>query len=94
MTLSMALACAFLLLSTAAMAGPADDALMRAIHAGDAIKAQQALREGARVNQPLPDGSLPWPGRRMHKILNWSGCCWCRVQSRMWTPSPHKISAR
>lgn len=55
----IALACAFLLLSTAAMAGPADDALMRAIHAGDAIKAQQALREGARVNQPLPDGSVP-----------------------------------
>ena len=55
----IALACAFLCFSTVAMAGPVDDALMRAIHAGDAIKAQQALRDGAKMNQPLPDGSLP-----------------------------------
>jgi uncharacterized protein len=33
--------------------------LMQALHAGDAIKLQRVLKDGANPNQPLPDSSLP-----------------------------------
>ena len=50
------------LISAAVMAGPADPVeakLMQAIHAGDSGKVQVALERGAKLNQPLADGSLP-----------------------------------
>lgn len=53
---------ALTLLSAAVMADPADPAevkLMQAIHAGDSAKVQVALERGAKLNQPLADGSLP-----------------------------------
>lgn len=42
-----------------AVAGPSEDALMRAIHQQDAGKIERAIKAGAALNTPLPDGSLP-----------------------------------
>lgn len=55
----LALACSLALLSVGGMANPSTDKLLRAIHAGNSINLQMALDEGAELNKPLPDGSLP-----------------------------------
>lgn len=53
------LALAAAIFSTTAQADPADDALMRAIYAGDTAKVAQSLKQGAKLNKPRADGSLP-----------------------------------
>ncbi|WP_244904573.1 ankyrin repeat domain-containing protein [Cellvibrio mixtus] len=66
------LALAAALCSTSvAQAESADDALMRAIYAGDTAKVTQALKRGANLNKPRPDGSLPlaWAVETQNPVL-------------------------
>ena len=57
--------------TTVAQAESADDALMRAIYAGDTAKVTQALKRGANLNKPRPDGSLPlaWAVETQNPVL-------------------------
>jgi len=57
--LALAAALCSTTVSMSAQADSADDALMRAIHAGDTAKVTQALKQGAKLNKPRADGSLP-----------------------------------
>lgn len=50
---------ALISVSAGAASVPANDALMRAIQAGDTAKAAQAIKAGAQLNKPRADGSLP-----------------------------------
>lgn len=65
------LASAISLISTMAIASPADDTLMRAINAGDSAKVSQALKAGAKLNAQHPDGSLPlaWAAESQNPTL-------------------------
>jgi ankyrin repeat protein len=71
--LAMALATTVLasLVPITALATPADDALMRAIQAGDTAKVSRAIKSGAQLNKPRPDGSLPlaWAAETQNPAL-------------------------
>ncbi|MEN0038776.1 MAG: ankyrin repeat domain-containing protein [Cellvibrio sp.] len=62
---------ALALVSIQVQADSADDALMRAIHAGDSAKVTQALKAGATLNSQRPDGSLPlaWAAESQNPAL-------------------------
>lgn len=53
-------ACLLLLafLSTSAFAGPLEDNLLKAIQTGNRVKAEAAIKAGAKLNRRLEDGSL------------------------------------
>lgn len=65
------LASAISLMSTMAVAAPADDDLMHAINTGDTTKVSQALKAGAKLNAQRPDGSLPlaWAAESQNPTL-------------------------
>lgn len=71
MKLNFFLSATFVFMSMQVLADSADDALMRAIHAGDTAKVVQALKTGAQLNKARPDGSLPlaWAAETQNPAL-------------------------
>ena len=71
MKLISILAAAIALVSIPVLANSTDEALMRAIHAGDISKVTQALKNGAQLNKVRPDGSLPlaWAAESQNPAL-------------------------